>query len=474
MTGEAIFPTITTKRLAIIGCGSSGLVCLKYALDELSEWEITAFEKSDSITGCWGNPPDGFVSTSTKYTTQFACFPEFDASVCSKIDESKRSSRFQEFFCNCEYGQYLERFAARFDLTKYVERNVNVNSLIQTETGWELTLEIANEITKREFDAVVICTGLADRAKPLTCDIETLRPADSVPLVRGKCIVVIGGGESAVDMAQRLSNNELGNQVYLSLRSGVRVSPRYHPIRGVPSDFLRTRFLLSFHPDIRNWIGQKFVEFRIVFQKILERLFPSKIRDVNDIQGDLFAKRKFWSFELTRTSKERLFNMYHNKSDEFLNSVAAGDIEIIGPNADESFRSYFRFDSEGSLSIEPDLIVPAIGYSSGLPEISDGLIALRDFYLACAHGKTRNLFAVGFTRPVIGNIPSTSELQAKYVCGLIAGKFELPADLPEQHSIDRKKLESQFPKLDKENVWPIEMIPYGDRLCPRKWDAIRQ
>ncbi len=86
------------KRLAIIGCGSSGLIMLKYALDELTDWEIVCFEKSDRITGVWGNPYDGFVSTSTKFTTQFCCFPERDACV----DEDGGKSRV-EFFRNGEY-----------------------------------------------------------------------------------------------------------------------------------------------------------------------------------------------------------------------------------------------------------------------------------------------------------------------------------------------------------------------------------
>ena len=86
------------KRLAIIGCGSSGLISLKYALEELPDWEIVAFEKTSQITGCWGSPPTGFVSTSTKYTTQFACHPEFDASVNPRVEAHDRSSQYQEFF----------------------------------------------------------------------------------------------------------------------------------------------------------------------------------------------------------------------------------------------------------------------------------------------------------------------------------------------------------------------------------------
>ena len=97
------------KRLAIIGCGSSGLITLKYALEFLPEWEVICFEQSDSITGCWGNPYPGFVSTSTKYTTQFACFP-----ICGATMSAEGAQSREEFFQNDEYGQYLTAFARQF------------------------------------------------------------------------------------------------------------------------------------------------------------------------------------------------------------------------------------------------------------------------------------------------------------------------------------------------------------------------
>ncbi len=93
--------------------------------------------------------------------------------------------------------------------------------------------------------------------------------------IHDRRIVVLGGGESAVDYAVRLSRPQLRNKVYLSLASGIRVSPRYHPIRGVPSDFLRNRLMLSIHADMRNWIGQRFVEARIQYQELFQRWFPS-------------------------------------------------------------------------------------------------------------------------------------------------------------------------------------------------------
>ena len=79
------------KRLAIIGCGSSGLITLKLAIDSLPDWEIRCFEKSGSIVGCWGKPHPSFVSTSTKFTTQFACHAQHDATVNGDGSESRLS-----------------------------------------------------------------------------------------------------------------------------------------------------------------------------------------------------------------------------------------------------------------------------------------------------------------------------------------------------------------------------------------------
>ena len=455
------------KRLAIIGGGSSGLICLKYALDELPNWEIVCFEKTSEVTGCWGRPPRGFVSSSTKYTTQFACCRQYDATVTKSVVADDAALHSPEFFNNDEYGEYLKGFADAFQLDRHIVRNCDVTRIARHRDGdWELTLVRNNHESTERFSAIVVCTGLADQPRPLdNCPIETLRSIDAGISIADRRIVVIGGGESAVDMAQRLSQPELNNRVYLSLQSGIRVSPRYHPIRGVPSDFLRTRLLLSIHEDIRNWLGQKFVEFRMRSEARLRWLFPSRTHPTTNRDPEAVAKRKIWDLKLTRTAKDRLFNMYHNKSDDFLDSVAEGRIHIIGANIDQGYRDYFQFDSRDTLSADPDLIVPAIGYRSTLTEISDGKIVLDDFYLGCAHVHFDNLYLVGFTRPIIGNIPSISEMQARYVSGLISGRFDRPAAIAERHEINRKRLHQRYPRLDTVNVYPVEMFPYCDQLA---------
>jgi len=187
------------KRLAIIGCGSSGLITLKYALEFLPAWEVICLEQSDSITGCWGNPYPGFVSTSTKYTTQFACFPICDATINADGGKSR-----EEFFREDEYGQYLNDFAKEFGLREHIVLNTRAENLRRSSSNqWTMDLKGACESEER-FDAVVICTGLAAKPKPIECDIPPMSVAElnqpkGLGHVVNKRIVVIGGGESAVD-----------------------------------------------------------------------------------------------------------------------------------------------------------------------------------------------------------------------------------------------------------------------------------
>jgi cation diffusion facilitator CzcD-associated flavoprotein CzcO len=458
------------KRLAIIGCGSSGLVTLKMALEFLPDWEVIAFEKSDSIRGCWGNPYPGFVSTSTKFTTQFACFPKWKATM----NPEGRVAR-DEFFRESEYGDYLEEFADVFKLRVHIRMGTCIKEMRRSDSvGWILGIEGADDSL---FDAVVICTGLVAKARLIESNVPCLSPADladndRLEQIRHKTIVVLGGGESAVDYANRLARKELKNAVYLSVRSGVRVSPRYHPVRGVPSDFLRNRLMLSADPAVRNWLGQIFVLARIRYQRWFERVFPSVQGDGRKEDSAIETRKALWAQRLTLAAKDDLFNMFHNKSDDFLQAVAEERISIIGPSINERFERFRKFgtnvDSETEeVRSQPDYIVPAIGFQSTLGKVASSALRLEDFFLGCCHKDFDDTWAVGFARPIIGNIPSISEMQARYVCGMIAGEFKRPSNLSEAHRVERRRIASRYKHLDVDTVYPVEMFPYCDQLAKK-------
>ena len=454
-------------RLAIIGGGSSGLVSLKTARDLLPNWEATLFERSGSLVGVWGDPYPGFVSTSTKYTTQFACFPQWGA-----IPDPDGGASQSEFFRGDEYGRYLTAFADRFGLRDHARLHADVTDLRRTGDRWTLTIREGDRVADEAFDAVIVATGLAAQSQPIvvdgparTVDGRALLTAASPPIC-GQTVVVIGGGEFAVDLAHRLAAPKLGNRTLLSLRSGVRVSPRYHPIRGVPSDFLRNRLMLSFDPGLRNAIGERVVQTRIRFAGLVRRLFPGRAKPPAE-NADAATRRRYWDAQLTAAAKGGVFDVFHNKSDDFLDAVAAGRLEIVGPPTDATHTAFETFDRTGTVDVDPDAIVPAIGFCSRLDELTGGTIRPGDFHLGCVHAEHDDLFLVGFARPIIGSIPPIAEMQARYACSLLAGRCERPADLPDRIAGERADQRERFPALPHDRTYPVEMIPYCDTLARR-------
>ena len=449
-------------KIAVIGAGCSGLVTLKYLLDAFPAEDVTCFEKGYSVRGAWGDQRPDFVSTSTKYTTQFSCFRKWDAEVTPE-------QRYEEFYRGSEFGDYLEEFAAHFRLKERIRFGVELRHIERTGDVWALDLFENGKQAWVKFDAVFICTGLTNQKVPLVS--STIPVTDSPEGIRDKTVVVVGGGESASDVANHLAKPKHNNRAYLSLRSGIRVSPRYHPIRGVPSDFLRNRLLLSFGKGARNWVGERFVTFRIRFDKTLARWFPHLQRTSRNPDEEARAVRRAWDLKLKARAKGGLFNVFHNKSDDFLDAVAEGRLQIIGPPADETWSEYFDFERTSTLRLRPDLLVFSTGYASRLGDLSGGRLRLRDFYLGCIHTDLPNLFLIGFARPIIGNIPSISEMQAMYAVGALAGKYQLPANMKQGQAGMWEALCAEYPAINTENVYPVEHFTYCDILA-RKMDMM--
>ena len=442
-------------NIAVVGAGSSGLVTLKYLLDAYSASDVICFEKNHSVRGCWGDQRADFVSTSTKYTTQFSCFRKWQLEVAPE-------QNFEEFYRGSEFGDYLEAFAEHFNLKEHIRFGVALQRLEQVGDSWKLLLSENGQESSQMFNAVFLCTGLVNKKIPL--ESAHIPIAENPEATRNATVVVVGGGESATDIANHLAEPEYNNKVFLSLRSGVRVSPRYHPIKGVPSDFLRNRLLLSFSKKLRNWVGEYFVTFRIHFNQLLVKFFPHQhISPDSDSQEQ--ALRREWDLKLKARAKGRLFNVFHNKGDDFLDAIAKKRLAIIGSPTDKQWNEYLSFDKSTTCHISPDVLVPSTGYHSRLSDLSCGTIHLKDFYHGCVHIGMNKLFLIGFARPIIGNIPSISEMQARYAVGVLCGKYSLPTNLQAKQAEAWHSLCREYSSLDTDNVYPVEQFPYCDILA---------
>jgi dimethylaniline monooxygenase (N-oxide forming) len=92
-------------------------------------------------------------------------------------------------------------------------------------------------------------------------------------------------------------------------------------------------------------------------------------------------------------------------------------------------------------------------------------LQLKDFYHGCVHTDRQHVFLIGFTRPIIGNIPSISEMQARYAVSVLCGSIQLPANVKEQQCKAWNALCAEYPAINTEHVYPVEQFPYCDELA---------
>ena len=145
--------------------------------------------------------------------------------------------------------------------------------------------------------------------------------------------------------------------------------------------------------------------------------------------------------------------------------MAQKRLQIIGPPLDGGWTDYFDFDRSTTLPLSPDLLLFSTGYHSHLGELSGDCLHLKDFHQGCVYTKHPNLFLIGFARPIIGNIPSISEMQARYAVGVLAGKYRLPADWQENQEQAWEALCAEYPAINTSNVYPAEHFTYCDALA---------
>ena len=148
-------------KVAVIGAGPSGLTAVKSCLEE--GLHPICFEQKDGIGGLWfysdGKRHSSVYKSATINTSkQMSCFSDFPA-----------PRHFPPFMHNRIYLEYLNQYARRFDLSKYIRFNTTVQEIKKAtdynSTGrWEVySKEKANgndsETRVEIFDAVMVCNG---------------------------------------------------------------------------------------------------------------------------------------------------------------------------------------------------------------------------------------------------------------------------------------------------------------------------
>jgi len=378
--------------VCVIGAGVSGLTACK----ALSDFGVphTCFEASDEVGGNWYFQNPNRVSSAYRSL---------------HIDISKPSISFRDFPMPDRYPDYphhthifewLRDYADAFALRERIRFNTRVQHAERGGNGgWQITLE---DGTQELFDALLVCNGHHWDPRfpdfpgsfdgPQIHSHDYIDPSNPLDLY-GKRVLVVGIGNSAVDIVSELARNT----VFLSTRSGAYVVPKY--LFGRPADQV-----VKTNPRLPGGLQRR-------IGRVLPRIFSGRMED----------------FGLP-TPNHNFLDAHPTVSSELLGRLGAGDAIAKGDVA-ELLGDRVRF-ADGS--VEPiDAIIHATGYKVSFPFFDPEFLSAPEnalpLYKRMLKPGIDDLAFIGLGQPIPTIFPF-SEIQSKLAARWLSGDWAPPAE----------------------------------------------
>jgi cation diffusion facilitator CzcD-associated flavoprotein CzcO len=384
-----------SPKACIIGAGCSGFTSAKRLKDLGIEFDC--FEMSDNIGGNWYfKNPNGLS----------ACYASLH------IDTSKWRLAFEDYPVPAgwpdfpHHGQllaYFNDYVDHFGLREMITFNTRVDAAWRTADGrWSVTLSTGET---RLYDALLVCNGHHWNARipdypgvfdgPAFHSHDYRDPFDPVEM-RGKNVVVVGMGNSAMDIASELAQRPIANTLWVSARRGVWVLPKY----------------------MDGKVGDKASMPRWMPRALGIAIGRSKIKR---------AVGRMEDYGLPKPDHEPL-EAHPSVSGEFLTRAGCGDIKFK-PNIKALEGRRVRFEDDSVEDV--DVIVYATGYRISFPFFSEpGLSPDADnrfpLYKRMIKPGIDNLYFVGLAQP-LPTLVNFAEQQAKLIGAHILGRYALPS-----------------------------------------------
>jgi hypothetical protein len=346
-----------SNKMAIIGAGPVGLCIAKALLQHGISYD--QLEADDELGGNWYH---GVYTTahiiSSKRTTEYSDFP--------------MPEDYPDFPSREQMANYLRAYAEHFKLRSQIQFKTKVVLARPTaDQHWEV--ELANG-ERRVYKGLLVCNGHHwDRRWPnypgeFTGEYFHSKDYKTPEQLTGKRVLVIGGGNSACDIASEAAR--VGRSCHLSLRRGYWFLPK--TIFGVP-------LVELFFP----WLP---VALQRPMLRVLLRVTFGKYEQYGLPKPD-----------------HRIFEHHPTVNSEMLHYVKHGRIQ---PKPDVALfdgqRVYFV---DGSVE-EFDTIVCATGFHVSFPFLPPGLVPIRGgsalLYGGVCLPEYKNLYVVGTGQPRYG------------------------------------------------------------------------
>lgn len=397
------------KRVCVIGAGPSGLAAIKNLLD--AGLEVTAFDRQSGVGGNWRFSDDtGHASVfetthiiSSKYFSAYADYP--------------MPASYPDYPSHRQLLAYFEGYARHFNLEPHIRFGTLVKHCAPLPGGrWRVTTEQGGLERTDEFDALVVCNGHHWKPRVPTYPGEFTGEVlhshaykRSAPF-SGKRVLVVGGGNSACDIA--VETSRVTERTDVSWRRGYWVVPKF--VLGKPADVLSNGV---------KWIPSK---LRFWLYERLMLLLNGRNSDIGLPEPD----HRIGATHILLNS-ELIYFLRHGRL-RVLPDITRLEGRVV------HFKDGFRH--------EYDTLIYATGYwiehpflDKSLVDFSSGAVPL---YLRMMPARIPNLYFLGLFQP-LGCIWPGAELQAKIVARHLTGQWTPPGDLETliQHELEHPDVE---------------------------------
>lgn len=424
-------------RVCVLGAGSSGIAtCKVFSAHGL---DYDCYEKGSGIGGNWRFRNDNGMSSSyaslhintSKERMAYSDFP-----MPEHFPDYPHHSQILDYF-----EDYVDHFGFR-DRIRFQTEVVAVEPAGDAEAdGWRVRSRGPAGESEETYRAVVVANGhhwaprWPDFAGELDESVEVLHSHfyETVEGFEGKRILVIGIGNSAVDIACETSR--VADAVFLSTRRSAHILPKY-----------------AFGRPIDHYTSPLGSKMPLAVQRRFFDLVLGLARGPQERFG-------------VPEPDHHILQAHPTISADLLNLVGHGKI-TMKPNVE-------RLDGDGVVFVdgtreEIDVVVYCTGYQVRFPFLDASILDPQNnevrLFRNVVHPDHPSLFFVGLVQP-LGAIMPLAEAQSEWIARLLLGEAKLPdrATLLREIERDREAIRRRYVRSDRHTI-QVDFYPYLEQI----------
>lgn len=403
---------MTSSRVCVIGAGPSGITAAKNCIE--AGLDCVVYEKNNKVGGNW------VFDSDTGHSSVYENTHIISSKFWSEYEDFRMPEDYPDYPNHKQLQAYFDSYAISHGVKERIQFGVTVKHVEKSSDGWSVSIIAADgSETVEQFTQLMVCNGHHWNPKfpefPGEFSGEYIHSHDfkKVPEEwRGKRILVIGGGNSACDVAVEAAR--VADSVTMSMRTPQWFIPKF--LMGKPSDVkaAQSKFLPA-------WM-------RNIFLKFVLELSQGKLEDYG-------LKTPTW----------KPLEQHPTANSDLLDFIRHGRIKPLG--GIERFDGANVVFQDGQRQ-EFDVVVACTGFWITFPFFDEDFISYQHaekvpLYRKMMHPEHDDLYFIGLFQP-LGCIWPLADYQAMLACEEIAGRYSRPVDMYEAMETETQQAPFKF------------------------------